>query len=109
MKCFLLLAIIYLAAGCSMIGDQTRRDEYLASHPITQFRDEISRGAIKVGMSKEEVIASWGQPCGYCYGTSQSSTGDSWEYNIFGTGSYGIGAGTYLFFDNRGILQYWSD
>jgi hypothetical protein len=35
--------------------------------------------------------------------------GDSWEYNIFGTGSYGIGAGTYLFFDNRGILQYWSD
>jgi len=107
MKSFLLCVIICLTVSCSIMGGQTRRDEYLAAHPATEFRDQISNGMIKVGMSKDEVIASWGPPCGYCYGTSQSSSGESWEYNVFGSSGYG--SGTYLFFDNRGILQYWSN
>ncbi|GKS69549.1 hypothetical protein W03_15530 [Nitrosomonas sp. PY1] len=66
---------------------------------------------IMVGMTKDQVLASWGKPCGWCYGTRQSSTGDIWEYNKFGSsyiGSYlGVRSNTYLYFDTRDILRYW--
>lgn len=64
-------------------------------------------GIVKLGMTKAEVVNAIGQPCGYCYGTRKSSHGDSWEYNTFGTGVYGIGRGQYIFFDREGRVVAW--
>lgn len=108
MKCFLVTALLLAIAGCAT--DQSRRDQYLQVNPQTEPRISaaITEGSIVIGMTKEEVIASWGYPCGRCYGTRESSAGDWWEYNPFGSSSYGIGAGTHLRFDNSGRLKYWS-
>jgi len=94
--------------GCA--SDQVRRDNAMKAHPEwpEEIRKTIAEGKIQVGMTKDQVKASWGPPCGYCYGTKQSSWSDTWEYNPFGTGRYGIGAGTYLFFDSSGQLKAWS-
>ena len=68
----------------------------------------IRNKEIMVGMTKEQVIASWGEPCWMCYGMRRSSSGDTWEYNPGGITSLGIGAGTYLYFDNNDVLRYWN-
>lgn len=83
------------------------REDYIAAHPKikSEFAEAIRAAKIRVGMSKDDVKASWGTPCWYCHGTRQSTWGDTWEYNIFGTGSYGVGAGTYVFFDDAGRVR----
>lgn len=107
----LLLAAVLLS-GCAMYGGHDRRrSAYLQSRPdiAPEMRWAIADGKIRQGMTKEEVIASWGEPCWYCRGTREASFGDTWEYNVFGSGSYGAGNGTYLFFDPGGKLRHWSN
>ncbi len=101
-----------LLAGCAMFGgDDSRRQNYVqsrASEIPSSIRGAIIDGNIMRGMTKDEVRASWGDPCGYCYGTKSASWGDTWEYNVFGSGSYGAGNGTYVFFDQADRVTGWS-
>ena len=110
MKKMFLLLMFLLLSGCGIIEENAIRKEVLANdmNMSPEFRHAIWDKKIMVGMSKDQVRASWGNPCWHCYGTRESSYGDTWEYNIFGTGSNGIGGGTYLFFDRRGKLKSWS-
>lgn len=103
----ILTLTIATLSGCA-ISAQQRRSDYVESNPTTSFSGPILNGQIAVGMTKQEVLASWGAPCGWCYGTRTTSDGEWWEYNVFGTGSFGAGAGTHLFFNAQGKLQYWS-
>ena len=96
-----------LLAGCA--GNETRRQVLADPATPPAIRQAIEQEKIRVGMTKQQVIAAWGPPCGYCYGTRESSWGDTWEYNVFGTTSSGIGRGTYLYFDRTGTLTGWSD
>lgn len=84
------------------------RLEYIAAHQeeSANIRQSILDGKIETGMTKADVVASWGQPCSYCYGTTHNSWGDSWEYNI--EGSAAPGAGTYVYFDDNGLVTGWS-
>jgi len=107
MKLLIYLIIFISLAGCTALNNSRR--QYISQHPGTEYKKEILNGYIKKGMTKAEVRASWGDPCTYCYGTRQTSEGDWWEYNIFGSSSSGAGSGTYLFFNNAGILEYWSN
>lgn len=81
---------------------------FVRDHPgePRQIRQDILDGAIVQGMTKADVIASWGNPCWYCVGTTHNSWGDSWEYNIFGSAA--PGGGTYVFFNADGIVTGWS-
>lgn len=102
-----------LLSGCALFGggDEARRNNYVASRGdqiAPTIRGAIVDGKIMRGMTKEEVRASWGDPCGYCYGTRSASWGDTWEYNVFGSGSYGAGNGTYVFFDQSDRVTGWS-
>jgi hypothetical protein len=63
---------------------------------------------LTVGMTKAEVRASLGDPCGTCYGTRHNSWGDTWEYNVFGSSGMGIGSGTIVYFDSSGRVTGWS-
>lgn len=98
-----------LLVSCGAIDNYRIRKEVLDSKLTTPATKKlIEQGKIKIGMTKDEVIASWGLPCYHCYGTRSTSSGDWWEYNSFGTSRYGTGSGTHLRFNSAGILVYWS-
>jgi len=103
------LLIAALVTGCGMMQKNAIRDEVLAD-PNTPYtaKESIKEGNIRTGMTKREVIAAWGNPCGYCSGTRKTSNGDVWEYNPLGSGRHSYNTGTYLFFDQKGILRHWS-
>lgn len=106
-RVIVLLAV--LLSGCGAVEQARNRDAVMNDPMLSaDVRRAIENKQIKVGMTKNEVMASWGIPCWYCYGTRETSEGEWWEYNPFGTGRYGAGNGTYLFFDNTGTLKYWT-
>jgi hypothetical protein len=43
---------------------QARRDDYIASHGELppEIKSAIKRGRLRIGMTKEQVLASWGPP-----------------------------------------------
>lgn len=112
-----LAAIIFLLVGCSVVKENRIRQEVLSD---TRLSDEIRRAIdlkeLAVGMTREQVIASWGLPCKWCYGTRKNPGGDTWEYHfpgadslIVGSDFIGIGTGIYLYFDKDGKLRHWSN
>lgn len=103
------LLFITMLSGCGITMQDRIRSDVLSNPNLDKkTRQAIQNKAIHVGMTKQQVLASWGEPCWWCYGTRQTSNGDSWEYNVFGSSYMGAGSGTYLYFDNNGILQFWS-
>lgn len=108
-KAYSLLTALLLIQGCATAIQNNIRNEVLSNPDLKpEIRDAIQRQAVHVGMTKQQVLASWGEPCWWCYGTRKTSNGDSWEYNVFGSSYMGAGSGTYLYFDNNGILKFWS-
>ena len=96
-----------LLTGCATHGTQ-QRAAVVAAHPEwpEQTRQDVLSGLIRVGMTKEQVLASWGQPCLICRGTRSTSYGDWWEYDVFADARPGIG--THLFFGPDDKLRFWS-
>lgn len=90
----------------------TRQDRiaWVNAHPNTpaRYANAIRDGKIMKGMTKSQVKAAWGPPCGYCYGTTHSSWGDTWEYNIFGSWAAAAGSGTIVYFNSLGRVTGWS-
>ncbi len=112
-----LAAVIFLLAGCGAMKENRIRQEVLSDTSLPEeTRRAIDLKELAVGMTKEQVIASWGLPCKWCYGTRKNPGGDTWEYHIpgadfpiVGSDFIGIGTGTYLYFDKDGRLRYWSN
>ena len=115
-RIFIMLMIALLLQGCGVAREHRIRQEVLADASMPgEIRRAIDQKELVVGMTREQVIASWGLPCKWCFGTRRSPSGDTWEYNLFGsdlwvTGSdlIGNGTGIYLFFDRYGLLKHWS-
>lgn len=103
------LILLALLTGCATYGTE-QRAAVAAAHPewSEQTRQDVAGGSIRVGMTKEQVRAAWGDPCIYCHGTRSTSAGDWWEYNALWPHRWHIGAGTHLFFGNDGKLKFWS-
>ena len=99
--------LMIMLTGCV---SPAQRADFVNAHPkiSDEYKQAILHGQIMKGITKDEVRASWGNPCSYCYGTTHNSWGDSWEYNVFGSGSYGAGNGTYVYFDGSGHVTGWS-
>jgi outer membrane protein assembly factor BamE len=104
---FLLIASSLCGCAAKQVAN-TRKQVLADPNLAADIRQAIQAHKIKIGMTKDQVLASWGNPCWYCPGTRKNSWGDTWEYNPFGTGDLSIGAGTYLFFDEDGRLTAWS-
>jgi hypothetical protein len=106
---FQIAFLIFCLTGCGFAQEIKIKNQVLSYPNLSpDTRKAIQEKTIKAGMTKEQVIASWGNPCWYCYGTRENSWGDTWEYNVFGSSSYGAGSGTYLYFDRSGYLEHWS-
>jgi len=105
----IILVAVFLS-GCASLTGQHRRTAYVNGHPNVPvfYAQAIKDGAIMVGMTKDQVSASWGNPCGWCYGTRKSRWGDTWEYNVFGSSTMGIGNGHYVYFQNGRVVG-WSN
>lgn len=107
LKLIVFLPMLY---SCGIIHDQKvfeHRQQLLNdTRTPSHIRSAIQTKRIVTGMTKDQVIASWGLPCELCYGTRRSSNGDVWEYNDMG--QFAPGLGTFLYFDNAGILKHWS-
>ena len=124
MKSLILLLIVLVCGGCEELNhawngnhdamiaahenqlaqEQQRRDDYVAAHPNleTNIVQKITSGNVCVGMTEDEVRASWG-------GGEENSSGglngsfDQWFYPTY----VGICcSGTYLYFKN-GTLVSW--
>jgi outer membrane protein assembly factor BamE len=110
------MAAIFVFSGCGAVRENKIRQEVLSDTALPEeIRRAIDQKELTVGMTKEQVIASWGLPCKWCYGTRKNPGGDMWEYHfpgadsvIVGSDFVGIGTGTYLYFDKDGKLRYWS-
>lgn len=108
---------IALLAGCATGPSFEDRQAYVNEHPASEvasdnypelrqkYNDAILKGEVTRGMSQEDVIASWGKPCGWCPGTRKTSMGESWEYNMFGSAG---GLGTVIYFDEFRKVSGWS-
>ncbi len=70
-----------------------RREELLTQHPDWNSKTVklIRDGKIFIGMTKDQVRATWGRHCFTCQGTTEGTEGESWEY-----------ATQVVFFDNKG-------
>lgn len=117
-RCAIILAaVIFSLAGCGVSKENRIRQEVLSDTGLPEeIRRAIDLKQLVAGMTKEQVIASWGLPCKWCYGTRKNPGGDTWEYHIPGANSpivgadfIGIGTGTYLYFDKDGKLKHWSN
>lgn len=112
-----LAAVIFLLIGCGVVKENRIRQEVLSDASLPEeIRRAIDLKELAAGMTKEQVIASWGLPCKWCYGTRKNPGGDTWEYHIPGVNSLivgsdfiGIGTGIYLHFDKDGKLRHWSN
>lgn len=100
-----ILAILFamLICGCETMKNQ-RRQDYVTTHPelTQQTKQDILEGRIRIGMTREQVKATWGYP------DDINRTVGSWgehEQWIYG---YDIRFRRYLYFEN-GKLTSWSD
>lgn len=113
-----LISLTLMLNGCGGTREHKIREEVLADPQMSEeVRQAIDQRNLLVGMTKEQVIAAWGIPCKWCFGTRKSPSGDTWEYSAFGkekdspvTGSdvFGLRSGIYLYFDRHGTLKHWS-
>ena len=85
---------------------EQRKVIFIGSHP--ELTDEmialIRDGKIKIGMTEDEVRASWGEGTEN-HSVSESGTSDQWIYHSSFVNSV---TGTYLYFTN-GRLTSWHD
>lgn len=86
----------------SLHGHTLRRQQYVESNPELPAKtvEYILAGKIVIGMTKEQVEASWGQPRDVNRTVGSWGVHEQWIY-----GSY---AGCYLYFE-EGILTSWQD
>ena len=103
---FIIIGVLLLQ-GCANVSPITRKDnpitrrkDYVQKHPELKenIRQAILEGKVRLGMTKEQVIASWGEPYNKSTFGSVWGTTEQWTY---GTCLYGC---TILDFDNQGKL-----
>lgn len=78
---YAILLSLFILAGCADI-DMIRRQDYVESHPgiNNALKKDIAAGTIRIGMTEEQVAASWGTTPYMSRYQSVSGTVDRWTY-----------------------------
>ena len=91
--------------------ERNRRQSYVDSHPelTEQQRADILSGAIRIGMSQEAAIASWGEPDHRSKTVMQYGVHEQWMYTtihaVYATYTTDL-PWAYVYFEN-GKLTSW--
>jgi hypothetical protein len=115
------VVVAVLLTACVAQQHTKRRQEYMKNHPdITErVKMAIKNGDVLIGMTKEELIASWGQPYDINRTVTATVIREQWVY-VFGyVDSYTLqpipaqlvtpGAPhVYVYLEN-GIVTSWQD
>jgi hypothetical protein len=85
-----------IAAGEQL--EKSRKEKFLFAHPKTppETRDAIMKGDVLVGMSGEEVVASWGEPLSRVREKGSKVAREQWLY----------GGSVYLYMENRKLVSF---
>ena len=94
-------------SGCAT--PEQRRQDYLTEHPelSNDFAKAIKEGNIAIGMTSNEVLASWGKPDQVVATVSKDSTEELWTYNP--SRGYSPGGGPMILNFTNGRLTSWTD
>jgi hypothetical protein len=87
MKRAILILLIASLAGCASV--QTRRTDFLKTHTelAPEYRDAILKGKVIPGMSRDMVIAAWGQPVDEITEIISGQGVKSWLFRVY-SGNY---------------------
>ena len=99
----LLILMIFLSCTLPPTA-QERRNKYLKSHPnfSWEVKNDIREGKVSIGMTKEQVRASWGAPDDINKTITEHSYQEQWVYNELRNGiSF---PERYVYFDRSGIV-----
>ena len=71
-------------------ANSQRRQGYVSAHPETKpnRKDAILAGKVSIGMSPEEVVASWGHPSEASRSVVEDVVVDQWRYGSAAYGEY---------------------
>ncbi len=114
--CLVVLATI---TGCASMLQQgarqaaERRQAYVQTHVELDdaTRNRILQGKVAIGMTTEQVIASWGRPHDINRTVGSWGVHEQWVYGYtkyYGSGVSGFVSTSYLYFEN-GLLTSWQD
>ncbi|MCH8029979.1 MAG: hypothetical protein IH874_08625 [Candidatus Dadabacteria bacterium] len=100
------LFFLFIAIGCVTV--QNTRENYVNAHTELDSRTKqaILNGKIFVGMTQEQVLASWGRPGEYGIGGINRSVGSLGVHELWIYYDYKHMPWFYLYFDN-GTLTSW--
>ena len=101
---FLLLILTILISSCASWGfdwrsdkqiETDRKSEYFSKHPDCSETDRqlIKEGKIRLGMTTEQVYASWGKPHDINELILENITSEQWVYYR-----------QYLYFENNSLV-----
>lgn len=85
----ILISLISFSLGCASVIENITgypsietRQKYIASHPDldNESKNIILKGSIFIGMTKEQVLASWGKPDTINKTISSNYESEQWIY-----------------------------
>jgi outer membrane protein assembly factor BamE (lipoprotein component of BamABCDE complex) len=98
-----LILMVFLACNLPPTA-QERRSKYLVNHPNLsgKVKNEIRSGQVSIGMTKEQVRASWGYPDDINKTITEYSYQEQWVYNELRNGI--SLPERYVYFDRSGTV-----
>lgn len=120
MKTILLIVMTILLSGCFTsqaeraeqvrAEHKRRRNAYVESHPKAheKMKETILKGLILIGMTEEEVIASWGFPQKSNRSVNSQGVFKQWCYGLYRTVGYQkiLYVHTYAYFQNGKLVSW---
>jgi len=99
--------------GCAMQIDNMRRAAYVKDNQRVskQIKNAILNGFIVIGMTTDQVRASWGKPHDVNRTVGSWGVHEQWVYGheeYYGAGVSGFTGDYYLYFEND-LLTSWQD
>ncbi len=88
---------------------QKRRQDYVDAHPELdyQIKESILNGEIELGMTKEQVVASWGHPAIINKPDISRGVYEQWEYYNNPDSLHSCQV-VYIYFKN-GVVESWGE